>query len=223
LNRIRIASRVSIVTVVAVAVLTLTGCATGESAKATGAWTGTKPAQPYTRVMVVGVSPNLKTRCAFERSLAARIVGEQTRAVASCDAVDKEAPLSREAIEQAVAAQQVDAVIATLLVSQDWAAESGGSSDTRGSAGYKATGSGWRDGYYGMYGVPVVYGEFSANAESLVIQGKVHLTSKVWETRGPSVVYTVDTVASGIESQDAGISLLSTTIRDELHRQVIVH
>jgi hypothetical protein len=210
--------------VLASVVSVLAGCATGESAKVTGAWSteGPKPAQPFSKVLVVGVSPNVKSRCKFERFMVANLAGGTTKAIASCDVMDKQAPLSRELVEQAVAAQQADAVLSTLLVSQEWAPRSGGGRDTRGSAGYKATDAGLATGYYGAYSVPVIYGEFQANAASLVIEGEVHVASKLWETRGASVVYTVDTVAKGIESQDAGLSLITSSIAGELSQRALV-
>jgi hypothetical protein len=209
--------------VLASVVSVLAGCATGESAKVTGAWSteGPKPAQPFSKVLVVGVSPNVKSRCKFERFMVANLAGGTTKAIASCDVMDKQAPLSRELVEQAVTAQQADAVLSTLLVSQEWAPSSGGR-DTRGSAGYKATDAGLAPGYYGAYSVPVIYGDFQSNAASLVIQGEVHVASKLWETRGASVVYTVDTVARGIESQDAGLSLITSSIAGELSQRALV-
>jgi hypothetical protein len=207
----------------AVVTVALAGCATGESARVTGAWgDAAKPAQPFRKVLVVGVSPNVKSRCSFERYMVAHVEGDTTDAIASCDVMDKQAPLSRELVEQAVAAQKADAVLATLLVSQEWGPKSGGSRDTRGSAGYKATDAGLSPGYYGAYDVPVVYGEFQSNAASLVIEGEVHVRSKVWETRGATVVYTADTVGKGIETHDAGLSLITSSVGDELRKQGLV-
>ena len=206
-------------------VFALAGCASGESAKVTGAWAAEaqKPAQPFAKVLVVGVSPNVKSRCRFERFMVTNLGGSTTQAVASCDVMDKQAPLTRELVEQVVASQQADAVLSTLLVSQDWAPRSGGSRDTRGSAGYKATGASLATGYYGVYSVPVVYGEFHSNAAAPVIEGEAHVTSRLWETRNASVVYTVDTFVEGIESQDAGLALITSSIAGELAQRALVH
>ena len=210
--------------VAAMVLFALAGCASGESAKVTGAWAAEaqKPVQPFAKVLVVGVSPNVKSRCRFERFMVANLGSGTTQAVASCDVMDKQASLTRELVEQVVASQQADAVLSTLLVSQDWAPRSGGSRDTRGSAGYKATDAGLATGYYGAYSVPVVYGEFQANAVSLVIEGEAHVSSKLWETRNASVVYTVETVVEGIESQDAGLSLITSSIAGELAQRALV-
>ncbi len=210
--------------VASMVVSALVGCASGESAKVTGAWAADaqKPVQPFAKVLVVGVSPNVKSRCIFERFMVASLGSGATQAVASCDVMDRQAPLSRELVAQAVASQQADAVLSTLLVSQDWAPRSGSGRDTRGSAGYKATDAGLETSYYGTYSVPVIYGEFQANAASVVIEGEAHVSSRLWETRNASVVYTVDTVVEGIESQDAGLSLIAGSIAGELSQRGLV-
>lgn len=210
--------------VASMVVSALAGCASGESAKVTGAWAADvqKPVQPFAKVLVVGVSPNVKSRCIFERFMVVSLGSGATQAVASCDVMDRQAPLSRELVAQAVASQQADAVLSTLLVSQDWAPRSGSGRDTRGSAGYKATDAGLETSYYGTYSVPVIYGEFQANAASVVIEGEAHVSSRLWETRNASVVYTVDTVVEGIESQDAGLSLIAGSIAGELSQRGLV-
>jgi len=86
-------------------------------------------------------------------------------------------------------------VLATILVSKEFDVEDGGSRDTRGGAYYKATGSGYATGYYGAYGVPVVYGEFQTAPSIMTMKGEVRITTKVFETRGATLVYTLDTVA----------------------------
>ena len=204
------------------AALALAACAS-ETARTDGTFaSGARPAEPFKRILVVGVSPDRNGRCPFERFMLSRLEGEVTEAIASCDVMSKDAPLTRELVEQTVVEQHVDAVLATLLVSQDWNAQHGGSRDTRGSAGYKATDSGWASGYYGVYGVPVVYGEFQSNAASLVIKGNVKLTSRLFETRGKTIVYTVDTSAKGIESRDTGLSLLADAIGERLMKDGLI-
>jgi hypothetical protein len=202
--------------------LALAACAS-QSARTSGTFaSGGKPAEPFHKILVVGVSPDRNGRCPFERFLLSRLEGEVTEAVASCDVMSKEAPLTKELVEQAVAEQHADAVLATLLVSQDWNAQHGGSRDTRGSAGYKATDSGWSSGYYGMYGVPVIYGEFQSNAASLVITGNVKLTSRLYETRGKTVVYTLETTGKGIEQRDAGLSMVTDAIGEQLTKDGLI-
>lgn len=176
-------NRTSMTNLACAAVLTvglLVGCAQAPTVR--GEWQpGAARGEPFSRVLVVGVTHNLKNRCAFERYLAGQIASDSTEAWASCDSMDKDArePLTRESIEAAVKARDADAVIATVLVTQDMQAVQGGGRDTRGTAGYKATGAGWWDGYYGAYGVPVVYGEFKSTSEITTVQADVTVASRV--------------------------------------------
>jgi hypothetical protein len=190
-----------------------------------GEWqAGAKRGEPYSRVLVVGVSHNLKNRCAFERYLAGQLQGDATEAWASCDSIDKNArePLTRESIEAAVAARKADAVIATVLVAQDMQAVQGGGRDTRGTAGYKATDAGWSDSYYGVYGVPVIYGEFKSTSEVTTLQADVTVASRVFETQGARVVYALETRARRLESRAEGLSSLTGPIAEQLRRDGLV-
>jgi hypothetical protein len=189
-----------------------------------GEWqAGATRGEPYSRVLVVGVTHNLKNRCAFERYLAGQIKSETTQAWASCDSMDKDArePLTRESIEAAVATRNADAVVATVLVAQDMQAVQGGGRDTRGTAGYKATDAGWWDSY-GTYGVPVVYGEFKSTAEVTTLQADVTVASRVFETKGARAVYALETRARRLESRDEGLSSLTGPIAEQLRRDGLI-
>ena len=164
----------------------------------------------------MGVTPDLNSRCAFEHFLARHLQTEQTEAIASCDVVDRKAPLTRELIEAAVVDQQIDAVLATILVSKEWTAEEGGSRDTRGSALFKATDSGWGTGYYGVYGVPVIYGEFQSNATSINLTGEVEVKSRVFDTRGKVPVYELVTQADELGSSDVALATITTAIAEQM-------
>ena len=196
--------------------LWLTGCT--NNAKVSGQWLdgAARKQQPYKAVLLVGVSPDLNARCAFEHFLARHLQTEQTEAIASCDVVDRKVPLTRELIEAAVVDQQIDAVLATILVSKAWNAEEGGSRDTRGSAQYKATDAGWATGYYGIYGVPVVYGEFQANATSMNMSGEVEVKSRVFDTRGKVPVYELVTHADELGSSDVALATITSAIAEEM-------
>jgi len=201
----------------------LGGCVQAPTAK--GEWqSGATRGQAFSRVLVVGVSHNLKNRCAFERHLAAQIESESTEAWASCDSIDKDArePLTRESIDAAVASRNADAVVSTVLVTQDVQAVQGGGRDTRGTAGYKATGSGWADGYYGAYGVPVIYGEFKSTSEVTTLQADVTVASRVFETRGARPVYTLETHARRLESRSEALSSLTGPIAEQLRRDGLI-
>jgi len=195
----------------------IAGCTNHVSGK--GAWQDDVPHnQSFKRVLVVGVTHDLNQRCAFEHFLAARVNSESTVAVASCDVVTKRNPLTRESIDAAIIAQQADAVLATILVSKEFDVEDGGSRDTRGGAYYKATGSGYATGYYGAYGVPVVYGEFQTAPSIMTMKGEVRVTTKLYETRGATLVYTLDTVAHDLESRGSAMAAITTQIADRLRK-----
>jgi hypothetical protein len=168
-------------------------------------------------VIVVGVSPDIRQRCPFERLLASRIEEAGTTAFASCDVVTQKTPLTRESIEAAVVAQQADGVLATTLVSFDWNTGSSGR-DTRGGGMYKATDA----GYYGVYGVPVVYGSFETAAPITTLKGEAHVTTNAYETRGPTLVYTLESSVQNFESRDQGLVTLLGPIVDQLRKDGLI-
>ena len=189
---------------------------------------GTGAAQqgaPYKRVLVVGISPDEKFRCRFERFLAAKINSEGTKSVASCDAVDQVSPLTVESIQKAVDWLKVDAVVATSLVNREWSTETRTGRDERGTANYKATdaGIGYYGGWYGVYGVPVVYGEFVATPPVTTLSGTAELTTKVYSTQGPTLVYSIDTKVKKKDWVDRNYSGVTIPITDKLRRADLIH
>jgi hypothetical protein len=172
--------------------------------------------KPFSRILVVGISPNVDQRCPFERNLASRLKSESTVAMASCDVVAEKNPLTRESIEGAVKAQNADAVIATSLISKDWDVKQGNTYDTRGSAQYKAT-----DAYYGYYGT-VVAADFQASAPLTTLNGQAHIVSKVYETQGATVVYTIDTKVTNVASTEAGLIEITLPIGKRLRKDGLI-
>jgi hypothetical protein len=172
--------------------------------------------QTFSRVLVVGISPDVNQRCRFERTLVSRLRSESTVAIASCDVVAEKNPLTRESIEAAVAAENADAVLATSLISKSWELKDGGTRDTRGNASYKAS-----DAYYGVYGT-VVAVDFYTSSSITTLKGEAHITSKLYETRGATVVYTVDTKIRNIESSDAGLMEITAPIGKRLRRDGLI-
>jgi len=201
----------------------LAGCAS--QGKVTGAWAeGATHGQTFKRVLVVGVSPDLDARCNFERFLAARIRSEDTVAMTSCASVTQRDPLTRESIEEAVKAKQADAVVATTLVSKEWHMKKGGDMDTRGGGSYKAVDSGWAEyyGFYGVYGVPVVYGEFKTAPSVTTLKGDVEVRTNVYATATASLVFTLDTTAKNLEGRAEGLDALTTPIAERLRREKLI-
>jgi hypothetical protein len=186
-------------------------------ASVTGAWADdVSRDQSFARVLIVGISPDLNQRCPFERALASKLRSTDTVAIVSCDVMPLQTPLSREGIEAAVAAHNADAVLATSLISKSWEAREGGTSDTRGNAVYKAT-----DSYYGVYGT-VVAVDFQTSAPITTLQGKAHVTSKLYETRTATVVYTLDTKVRKIESRDEGLAAITAPIGKRLRKDGLI-
>ncbi len=109
-------------------------------------------------------------------------------------------------------------MLATSLVSRSLTGQEGGSRDTRGNASYKATDSGFATGYYGVYGVPVIYGEFATEPAFTVAEGQGLVESKFYQTRDKALLYTLDTQASKIESTDAGLAEIAAAIADKLRK-----
>ena len=107
--------------------------------------------------------------------------------------------LSRESIEPVIKSSGVDGVVATRLVTSSGRLREGGTGDTRGSALYKATDSGYGYGYYGM---PVVYGDFEQTRPIIDLENAFEVMTQVYETRGASLVYTLKTAGKSRDSMD---------------------
>jgi len=186
-------------------------------ASVSGAWTdGVARDQTFSRVLVVGISPDLNARCPFERSMAAKIRSANTVALVSCDVMPLKAELTRENVEAAVAEQKADAVLVTGLISKEWEVQEGGPRDTRGATYYKPI-----DSYYGVYGT-VVAADFHATAPITTIQGEVHVVTKLYETRGATVVYTLDSKERNIESRAEGVAAITTPIGKKLRKDGLI-
>jgi hypothetical protein len=119
----------------------------------------------YTRVLVVGLSPDYNLRCEFDWFMVSQIRSASTQAVASCDHMHSTEKLTVDSVAAIVRDEKPDAVLTTQLVLQRQDAEVGGSNETRGAEMYKAVGTGYANGYYGGFGgfgIPVVYAEFGS-------------------------------------------------------------
>jgi hypothetical protein len=186
-------------------------------ASATGEWSDdVSRDQSFSRVLIVGISPDVNQRCPFERALASQIRSATTAALVSCDVMPPNAPLTRESIEAAVAANDADAVLTTSLISVSWDSREGGTRDARGNANYKAT-----DAYYGAYGT-VVVADFQTSAPITTLQGRAHVTSKLYETHGATVVYTVNTKVRNIGSRDEGVAVIAAPIGKRLRKAGLI-
>ena len=203
------------------AVAALPGCA--QQVRVNGSWQDDVARdQAYTRVLVVGVSPDYNQRCAFETFLALQIRSESTTVITSCRAMSSKDALTLENIERVIAEHQVDAVLATSLVASKIGAQEGGSSETRGDSYYKAVGIDYWSGYYGAYGMPVVYGEFQTAPPITTVTGEVEILTKVFETRGATLVYELNTKARDLESRESGLAIITGPIAERLRKDGLV-
>jgi hypothetical protein len=205
-------------------------CGCGATASVKGTWQGAAPHnQSFKRVLVIGVTPNYTQRCAFEWALASQLKSASTVAIVSCDSMTSKDQLTRENVERVVASTQADAVLTTHLLAMSLGTqEGGGGSDTRGGAYYKAIDSGWTSIYaggYGVYDVPVVYGEFQTAESIHTIKGEVTLQSKLFETHSASLVYVMDTEAKSkdIDSGSSAALGVAAPMAERLRKDGLIH
>jgi hypothetical protein len=191
--------------------------------KVSGAWQpDVDRNQQFRQLLVVGVSPNYNQRCAFEYAMTASLRSPGVSATASCAKMSSKDPLTREAIEGLVAKTGADAVVATLLVSKSIGGREGGSNDMQGGGYYKPIGYGFDYGYYGVYGVPVVYGEFETAPSVTTVRGNVTLATNVFETRGATFVYGIETRAERLDSRSQALADIAPAIAGQLREAGLI-
>jgi hypothetical protein len=176
----------------------------------------------FTNILVLGVSPDVNQRCAFEYSMAASLRSDSVKATTSCSLMSTKEPLTREGIEQVVATLGADAVLATSLVDYSAVAKEGGSADARGGGYYKATDTGFATGYWGVYGVPVVYAEFQTAPSVFSISGTARISTRLFETRGATLIYGLDTKAKNLGSREMALAGITPAVADRLLRDGLV-
>ncbi|HUK00764.1 MAG TPA: hypothetical protein VLW26_00640 [Steroidobacteraceae bacterium] len=181
---------------------------------------GAPHGQSFSRVLIVGVSPDYNLRCAFEQSLASQVRSDATQAFSSCDSMRAEEKLTRENLERVIAAVHADAVLATTLVAHAGGVQEGGTRDTRGYGRYKALDFG-----IGVYGLPVTYAQFETAPPLSTLKTSVHILTKMYETRGATLLYTLDTVAKSLnlESTQSTILTIASPTADRLRRDGLIH
>jgi len=203
------------------AVLCLAGC-TGKTSVKSNWVDDASRSQTFSRLLVVGVTPDFGPRCNFEFWMVRDLRSQGVHADASCSSMTKEEPLSRAAIERIVATLHSDGVLAISLVSAAWRTKEGGSFDTRSSGQYKYVASGYDTGFYGVYGLPVDYYQFKTQPSITNARGQVHVLSKLYDTRDAKLVYTIDTKARDIESSQLGLASITPAIAERLHHDGLI-
>jgi hypothetical protein len=195
----------------------LCGCS-GVSVK--GTWQDGAPRdQTYARLLVIGVSPDRDLRCAFESTFASQLMSASTTVISSCAKMSATEPLTRESVERVAASVHADAVLATRLVSMGTGHGEGNSTDTRGDSVYKAT-----DFAYGAYGMPVTYVDFQTAPPLTSLTSSLHVVTKLYETHGATLVYTIDTVTKSqeIDSTEATLITITAPTADRLRRAGLI-
>ncbi len=195
----------------------LLGCA---GVSVNGTWQdGVSHSQTFSRVLVVGVTPNRNLRCAFESTFVSQLQSASTTAISSCDQLNSKEPLTRENIERVVASVHADAVLATRLVSMSTGEREGRSNDTRGNSLYKATDFG-----YGAYGMPVTEVEFQTAPPLSAITSSIHVVTRLYDTRSAALIYTLDTTtkAQEIDSTEATLMTLAIPTAQRLRRASLI-
>jgi hypothetical protein len=129
-------------------------------------------------------------------------------------------PLTRENVERVAAVVQADAVLATRLVSMHTGQGEGTSNDMRGDSLYKAT-----DFAYGAYGMPVTYVDFQTAPPLTSITRSLHVLTKLYETHGATLIYTIDTITKSqeIDSTEATLVTITQPTADRLRRAGLIH
>jgi hypothetical protein len=180
--------------------------------------------QSFTRILVVGISPDPNIRCEFEHFLATQLRSESVAVILSCSKMSINDPLTLESIDKAVADEQADAVLATILVASHIGAKDGGMNETRGDAYYKAVGTGYSTGYhggyygggFGRYGVPVTYVEFQTAPPITTVSGEVDIASKLFDTSSGTLVYELVTKAHDLQSRDQALATVTAPIAERM-------
>jgi len=198
--------------------VTVAACA-GSPVKSDGRWAeGMSGGQSFSRILVLGMTPDTNQRCAFEDSMVQALQDQGVEAAAACAVLGIHEPLTRESVERGVASTGADAVLATRPLGSSVKVKEGGTIETRGDAYYKATDFGYATDYWGVYGVPVVYGEFQTAPAEFYLQGAVRVASALFRTRDAAHVYTVQTDAERVESRQQGMMVVTTGIAERLRR-----
>ena len=199
----------------------LAGCA--DQASVNSSWQPNAPrGQSYRRVLVVGLTKDYNQRCAFEYSLVSQLNSDTPIAGASCDFLQPEDPLTRSNIEKAVAAAKADAVLTTRVVDSSYKAVQGAGMDAQGGAYYKTADVGYATAFDGGYGVAVVYGDVVEYPPITTVEGELHLLTRVYDTRTESMVYTVQTKAGDIDSEEDFLLSITPAIADRLRRDGLI-
>ena len=202
-------------------IIVLAGCA--GQATVDGAWQeGASRNESFSRILVVGLSPNASARCDFESFMVTQIRATGTDAKASCVLMKTSEPITEASVEQAIDDFSADAVLATVLVHAEQEAEEGGDRETRGGAYFKPTGVGYAYPYYrgryGRWGVPVVYGEYRLAPVIGTVDGEVQIRSMLYQVQDATLIYEMITTADDLTGREDALASITPPIASQLRR-----
>jgi len=199
-------------------------CACGGGSSVKGEWQSGPRHQPFTKVLIVGVSKNFTQRCAYEWSMASQIRSDSTQVFVSCDSMTSKDPLTRANIERIAVADQADAVLTSAVVSMQLGGQQGNTRDSRATPYYQVTGVGYVTGDLGAYGVPVAFVELETTPSITLLTADIHVLSKLFDTRDASLVYTLDTQAKSgdVQSSSSEIDTITALIADRMRRDGVI-
>lgn len=188
-----------------------------------GRWVERPKAKPqFTNLLVVGVTPDYNMRCRFERALADDLRSPTIKATASCAHLRANDPLTREAVVAVVKELGIDAVLATRLVNQKPRLDKGTGMDTRQDYYYKPVGYGIDDDYFGYFGLPVTYVEFTSNPPVLTLESTVEIATNLYQASDAALLYSMTSKARDVTSAGNFINQVSTAISAHLRDEGLI-
>ena len=201
----------------------LAGCTRAVQVEST--WPeGVPSEQSFKNVLVVGVTTSYNLRCRFERIMAASLRSDTVKATASCSLMSSKDPLTRDGVIPIVAATGADAVLVTELLGGKARMVEGGTSEARGKAYYKPTGYGYayNYSYYGAFGLPVTYVDFTAEQSAFTLERSVAIATNLYETRDARLVYSMQTTANDMESREEVLDVVTLSVAERLRHDGLV-
>jgi len=215
------AKRPRALALVILAVVGLAGCTQPVKVSGTPS-TAVAGKQTFRKLLVVGLSPDYNQRCSFEWALTPHLRDGGAEATSSCSNMKADELLSPESIKRVVATLGVDGVLVSRLVASSGKVKEGGTRDTRGAGQYKAIGTGYETGYWGGYGMPVIYAEFQNTPSIFSIERTAVLTTQLYETSGATLVYSLETKVKGRGSRGEALSEISPAIAGRLRKAGLI-
>jgi len=69
----------------------------------------------------------------------------------------------------------------------------------------------------------VDYYEFKTLPSVMNSKGAGHILTRLYETQGADLIYTIDTKVKDVESSQLGLAMVTPAIADQLHRDRLIH